>query len=285
VYQLPKFLAIRFAPGAGANFLISVLQCSNGVGHWIPELEYNKDQTNWLEYFQEVFSSNLGSWLDREPASRNHLGVKEIFSAKFPRGNNLSVEDFAQQEAKCCSPHYFDLKNKNAYIPVFWNKVYVPDFFASATYINIMLDRSSLKWFDRSVYYKHYNIESINVDGSVTVRCEEHLPKWHPKNFNFGNQHIKTFPSYRKFLQEEIFANHWRQQYLDPSCFDTTPKNQPQFTINLSDILDFKKFQLEYVRLCNFLNIATIDIDMLKSLHSCWMDCHPYNKKLQHPNT
>jgi hypothetical protein len=274
--ELPKFLVIRFAPGSAGNFLTSLLQCSDGIGHWDEHLERNKSDTDWLKYFQEVYVSDLSQWLNYEPLNRQNLGVREIFSAIYERGNYLSIDQFAEQEKKHCTDFYFDLKSQQKYIPVFWQKNYFPEYFANATFINIMLDGSSLRWFDRSFYKKHFFIDTVNADGSLIVRYERHRPSIVPRSFVGNNDYLNYHPSFTDFAKKEIFSNPWRSRYLGREYLQASSNGRPEYTLTLSDLLDIKKLEPQYANLCKFLNITPMPTSLLPKLFAHWRQCHDY---------
>jgi hypothetical protein len=274
--ELPKFLVMRFAPGSAGNFLTSLLQCSDGIGHWDEHLERNKSDTDWLKYFQEVYVSDLSQWLNYEPLNRQNLGVREIFSAIYERGNYLSIDQFAEQEKKHCTDFYFDLKSQQKYIPVFWQKNYFPEYFANATFINIMLDGSSLRWFDRSFYKKHFFIDTVNADGSLIVRYERHRPSIVPRSFVGNNDYLNYHPSFTDFAKKEIFSNPWRSRYLGREYLQGSSNGRPEYTLTLSDLLDIKKLKPQYANLCKFLNITPMPTSLLLKLFAHWRQCHDY---------
>jgi len=274
--ELPKFLVIRFAPGSAGNFLTSLLQCSDGIGHWDKHLERNKSDTDWLKYFQQVYVSDLSQWLKYEPLNRQNLGVREIFSAIYERGNYLSIDQFAEQEKKHCSDFYFDLKNQQKYIPVFWQKNYFPEYFANATFVNIMLDRSSLRWFDRSFYKKHFSIEKLNNDGSLIIKYERHRPSIVPRTFTGTNIYKNYHPGFINFARQEIFGNIWRSRYLSSEYLHNSTSDRPQYTLYLSDLLNLSMLEPKYLDLCKFLDIAPMPIPQLHQLFQHWRQCHDY---------
>ena len=274
--NLPKFLVIRFAPGSAGNFLTSLLQCSQGVGHWVEELEHNKLTVDWLAYFKKVYVSDLSQWLVNEPIGKQNLGVREIFSAMYDRGNNLTVEEFAEQEKKYCSDFYFELKQKQHYIPIFWHKNHFPEYFANATFINIMLDTSSVRWFDRSFYKKHYALDQYNPDGSLIMRYERHRSGIVPKTFSGQNQYKNYHPNFTDFASKEIFGNPWRKRYLDSSYLSNSTNGRPEYTIALTDLLSIKQLEPQYHALCKFLNIDPMPVEQLTKLFLQWRQCHDY---------
>jgi len=269
-YQLPKFLVVRFAPGAGANFLSSLLQCSNGVGHLDENREHKKHQQDWLGYFRDVFVSKLNQWVYHEPLSLQSFGTRNIFSASYPRGNDLTLHQFQELEQQFCSDYYWRLREQDRFITVFWHKAHVPIFFARASYINILLDPASLRWFDRAHYHKHF--ELTRHDQGLRVKNLEHRPSAAPTTWQGQNEFITEWPSLRAFVREKIHGNPWRARYLDPAYLPLD--SQPQHTLYLSDILQFDRLWPHYRALCEFLQIEPCSARLIHDLHQHWISCH-----------
>lgn len=268
--QLPKFLVFRFPPGGGANFLTSILQCSPEVGHWVPLLEEDKANADWLSYFKKSFQPDLTTWLDHEPINNQQFGTREIFSAWYPRGNDLTISEFLEQEQKQCSDFYFKLKENNVFIPVYWHKELVPSYFQNATFINIMLDQPSLDWFDESLQRKHYQVVAKHSDNSVTVRNHRHRPNFIPTSFNGENEFEKTYNTFDTFINLEIKKNKWREHYQNPNYVTTG------YTLHLGDLLDYQLFKGQYTKLCAYLSLTPIIDSLLEQLHAHWRGCHDY---------
>lgn len=269
----PNFLVIRFPVGAAGNFLSSCLQCSQGVGHWNPNLEFSKPNVDWLNYFKQVFQPNYEDWFKNEPSIKYSLGVKEIYSAYYDRGSTLNEEEFLEAEKKC-SDHYHSLKKENKYIPVFWHKQFFPLYYSNATFVDVFLDNDSLKWYDKSHYYKHYKIEYEN--SQYKVYNKRHLPGTTPKSFTGSNQYITYYDSFYRFAKEEIFNNPHRKLFMDKTIFDDYSNDRPRYTLTLSDILDRNKFLENYYKICELINVSPLSTFEITNLHQHWLTCHDF---------
>lgn len=272
--QLPRFLVIRFAPGAGGNFLVSLLQCSHGVGHWNADLERRKPNVDWELWFEQSFSKNLSSWLWSEPIALNQLDTRNVFSAWYDRGNELTVKQFLQLEKEQCSAFYHELKNQNKLIPIFWHKDVFPSFFQNACFVNIMLDSNSIGWYDRSWYYKHHSVEY--KDGHYNVYRNRHRKDIQPKNANYKNFDSVTYDTFFEFARQEIYNNPWRGRYLNPSFLDQSSGNRPQYTLHLSDLLEFDALFEQYTKICKWLEIDILDRGLIEKLFCIWRGRHEY---------
>lgn len=269
---LPKFLVVRFAPGAGANFLCSLLQCSDGIGHLDPKLENNKDEQDWLFYFRDVFVNDLKQWVYHEPLSLQSFGTRDIFSASYPRGNDVSAFQFQELERKYCSEYYWQLRQLDRYITVFWHKNHIPDFFQRVTYINIMLDHNSLRWFDRAHYHKHFQVKR-HANG-VRVTNLEHRPSAAPVTWQGKNDYITEYTNFVTFAREKIYGNPWRHRYQDTGYLSTHCHDRPEYTLYLGDILNFDRLWPCYQDLCALLEVQPRPQTLIEDLHRHWISCH-----------
>lgn len=274
INQLPRFLVFRFAPGAGGNFLASLLQCSAGVGHWNSSIEHSKPSVDWENWFEQSFSSDLSTWLWKEPIALNQLDTRNIFSAWYDRGNELTQQQFHDLEQQHCSAYYHELKLQNKFIPVFWHKDVFPSFFSKAYFINIMLDLQSVHWFDRSWYRKHHSVEY--KDNCYTVTRHRHRQQVQPKNLNYQNDGSAVYKTFFEFARQEIYNNPWRGRFLNSGYLDHCSGHRPQYTLHLSDLLEFDALIPHYSKICQWLDISTLDQSMIQKLFDIWRNRHDY---------
>lgn len=269
----PKFLVIRFPVGGAGNFVASCLQCSMGVGHWNSVLEHEKPNVDWLDYFKKVFQPEYETWFEREPSIKYTLGVKEIYSAYYPRGNDLSDAEFFEAEKKC-SEHYHDLRSKDNYIPVFWMKAFFPRYYNNATFIDLMLDEPCLRWYDRSHYRKHYKLEWDK--GRLKVYNNRHMPGTTPKSFTGTNQFVTYHDTFFGFARKEIYDNPHRRLFRKKDLFDDCSGKRPRHVMTLSDVLDSERFLNNYKQICDMIEVDPISDKELVSLHKHWIGCHDF---------
>lgn len=271
---LPRFLIVRFPPGGAGNMLISLLQASPEVAHWDPQQEDQKPNNNWLEYFSRVFQPNMEQWLYREPVGQLSWGTRKIFSAKYPRGNDLSVADFLAQEQQHCNDYYHAQKNAGKYLPIFWHKSIMPEYFRQSLCAIIQLDQASLRWFDRAVYHKHYKIVRKDCD-QLLIQNLENRPEIVPKQF--GGQVIfeQSWPSLRAFVIDKIYNNPYRALYQQPD--QIAQWSIPSIKINLSQLLSTDLIYSCYLSLCDHFNItAVLSSSLVQQLHQYWRRLHAF---------
>lgn len=269
--ELPKFLVLRFPIGAAGNLLSSILQCSPEVGHWNESLEKSKPNSDWNLYFKQVFTDDLTLWLENEPIGKHQLGTRNVFSAHYPRGNDLTVEEFLQMEETYCTDYYLSLRKEDKFIPIFWHKTFFPSYFQRATIVNILLDKKSIRWYDRAYLNKHFYIKE--TDNKLLVTNKSHRPQIVPKTFTGVNVYQEEFDSFCAFAKKNIFNNPMRSLYLNHDMF-LNFGNRPQKNIYLSSLISTDDFIEAYPKLCRFLDITPISISTARQLHEHWVSCH-----------
>jgi hypothetical protein len=271
---MTKFLILRFAPGAAGNLVSSILQCSPEVAHWDPTQELQKSNNNWLDYFKKIFPTDISQWIYHEPIGQLNWGTREIFSAKYERGNNLTQTEFENLEIIHCTKYYHEQKKLDRYLPIFWHKEHMPSYFANSRAITVHLDSKSLRWFDHAVYKKHYRIIK-NTSDCITVQRLENRPEIVIKQFQGQVEFESQWPSFRSFVKECILENPFRLQYSQTERMPLWPI--PCQTISLSNILTTSTFYACYLNLCQFLEITPVlSIQSLSEIHSYWRQIHEF---------
>jgi len=266
---LPKFLIFRFAPGSAGNFVSSMLQCSPEVAHMSSKEQSNKPNNNWIQYFKTVFHNDLANWTHKEPSSVYNWGTKNIFSQKFDRGDDLTVEKFLKLEKEYCTEYYHRAKDAGLFIPIFWHKNHMPDYFANSITVTIDIDNKfAQRWFHRARYNKHYNVRA-NKHG-IEVDIMENRPNYQVGGFN--NPTSKQYRNLHQFVRQEIIKDVFRQNFVNSQ--NVTEWSIPNITINLSDILS-KTFVNEYHCICGHYNLTplTHTIEVIE-LQKYWINCH-----------
>jgi len=271
---LPKFLIIRFAPGAAGNFVSSILQCSQSIAHWSQQQELQKPNNNWLEYFINVFPQKLDEWIYKEPIGQLNWGTRRIFSQKYQRGNNLTVEEFLQQEATYCNEYYHCQKQKELWLPIFWHKNHMPEYFKNSTTVTIHLDQPSLRWYDHCVYYKHHQIFKQDSAG-IHVRLLENRPDFVLPEFKNTAEYEKIYPTFKLFVQDRILNNEFKNIFKDNNNIKSW--SIPNIDLNLTDVLDVDKFYKIYQIICYQLSINDqLPVDTFSILHQYWRKLHAW---------
>lgn len=268
-------MILRFAPGAAGNMLASILQCSPEVAHWSADQQCQKPNNAWTDYFRQVFTPDINRWVYYEPCGQLQWGTRKIFSAKYPRGNKISLEDFLELEQSQCNSYYHQQKQANRYLPIFWHKEIMPEYFKNSRSLIIQLDDASLRWFDRAVYHKHYKIISTRDDNKVRVQLLENRPEIVPDKFQTQVDFEKEWPSFRKFIQEKIYQNPYRAQYRLPHVMSSW--NIPSMTVPLSALLDHEQIYHQYCGICDFFDISVcLSKKECESLHAYWRGLHAF---------
>lgn len=270
--DLPRFLIFRFAPGAAGNMISSLLQCSPEVAHWNAGCQDRKPAVDWLDYFQQVFPKDMSIWLYHEPIGQLQWGTREIFSAKYPRGDDLDIQQFLRLEHNVCTQYYHANKQAGRYLPVFWHKPNMPQYFAKSRSVVIKIDSASLRWYDHAVYYKHHRVLRHD-DRGILVRLLENRPEVVPEQFKNLTKFEQYWPSFRAFVRERILDNPFRNQYRNA---DLIPNwSIPSVMIELTDLLNSARIDRCYRNLCQALDITPVlNNAELRDMHSYWRNLH-----------
>ena len=271
---LPKFLIIRFAPGAGGNFLSSILQCSQSVAHWSESQELQKPYNNWLAYFTSVFPQKLDEWIYKEPISQLNWGTRKIFSQKYQRGNNLTVDEFLQQEVTYCNEYYHYQKQKKVWLPIFWHKNHMPEYFKNSKTVTIHLDQRSIRWYDHCVYYKHHHVFKQDQYG-IHVKLLENRPEFVLQEFKNSVEYEKIYPTVKSFVTERITNNEFRNIFKNVNNIESW--SIPNINITLTDVLVVDTFYKVYQSLCDQFDINDpLSLDTITLLHQYWRKLHAW---------
>jgi hypothetical protein len=273
--MLPKFLVIRFAPGAAGNMLTSMIQCSPEVAHWDEQQESIKPNNNWLAYFESCFPREINKWLYYEPIGQLNWGTRNIFSAKYPRGNNFTVDEFLEQEKIYCNQYYHQQKNQKKYLPVFWHKEIMPEYFINSKSICIELDQPALRWYNHAVYKKHYRIINLSRDKRCTVEILQNRPQIVLPQYRGQVEYTKTFDSFRQFVNQCIVQNPFQMMFRQANQLPAWPIDNLQLT--LSTLLDTEKFLKKYFEICEFLEITPVlTKSVFSQMHNYWKNLHEF---------
>lgn len=268
----PKFFVVRFAPGSAGNMISSLLQCSPEIAHWNPRQQRLKPHNSWIDYFKKVFPTDPHKWVYHEPVGQLFWGTREIFSAKYPRGNDIDIPRYLELEQQHCTEYYHEQKNADRYLPIFWHKKFMPEYFARSRSLVIKLDSSCLRWYDHAVYNKHYLITE-STKKHIKVRSLQNRPEVIPKTFHDPVDFETIWPNFRTFVREVIYQNPYRAQYQHMDQIGHW--SIPTHVVNLSALLDKGKIYGTYCDICDFLQVSrSLSRSQLALLHNYWRDLH-----------
>jgi hypothetical protein len=264
-----NFLLVNFPQGAAGKFLSSILMASPSVAHFDEQIETCKTPDLCLDYIQKSFTSDKKNWIKNEP---NHGFAWNLtfISSKYPRGDDLSIEEFEQLCNIHGTAHFKKMVIENKKILLPWHKVNIPDFFVDADKICVILDQNSMTWFDRALWEKHYD-----YTGEKLV-LKEHDPSQNPKLKKYFDQFNNPMYSYQplgEFYKQNIIDNPVKQLFNSVSKFDSRKNN---VTIMLSEILTLDIFQSAIQNIENMFNLIPIDREFINKAHNHWRNLHDY---------
>jgi hypothetical protein len=206
---------------------------------WSPELEQAKTTPDFADrfftWFQEKFTEDLQHHLKHEP---HHPYCMDFFSAKHPRGDDISVTEFLglleQRNDK------FLLRNiqQNKKTLLRLNKSIVPNFGLGADVINIVIDPASRKWLHRTRYVKLFGRDQEHY-----LLKEEHPEYLQAKKYatRFNNPYLVK-ESHHRFIKKYVILDQSVQLMSDAATAAGHSSNDQcqQHWINLSQLLDLE---------------------------------------------
>jgi len=230
-------LFVRYAPGAAGNFLISILQTSDKLPCWDIQVENSKGTSQFEDtfknWFSKCFQPDLENHIKHEP---HHPYQLDFVSAKHPRGDDFSVEEFIEELKTRQDQLFLNNIRRGQQTVMRLNKPNIPRWGLGNSVINIVVDTLSKKWF-----YKTRYIKLFGKDSNGWISKENHpdylVAKF--KKIQFHNPYqfqISKFAFLKNFVigESAILPFYDYNKLLEPSS------NQycTQYKVNLSNLLD-----------------------------------------------
>jgi hypothetical protein len=267
--MLNNFFLISYPAGAAGRFLCSIIMASETVAHFDQNIENNKTLDKCLDYIKTRFTNDLNNWLPLEP-KHNDAWNLHFVSATYPRGEELSVEQFQQLCLKYGTPHFIQTVNENKLILFPWNKVTNPAFFTEAKKLTVLLDKQSHGWFDQALWKKHYGIE----DGKVLLRTHDYRSNPHMiEYFKKFNNPLYASEPVEDFYQTHIINNPDKNLFKSKTQFSGRKNN---ICIGLSDILNREAFVKTIETICLTHALKPINKEFIIAGHQHWISCHDF---------
>ena len=238
-----QLLFIRYAPGACGNFLISLLQSSPQVSCWNLELQNSKHtqdfKNNFVNWFDGCFTYDLDDHLKREP---HHPYKLDFISAKHPRGDELSAEQFINELKTRNDTAFLESIENGLYTTLRLNKVKVPLYAYNSTIINIILDQASLP-----IFYKLRLKKLFGKQDNSWIKKEEHPEylKYKYSKIQFDNTYkfdIDDDTFYNKFVIDRPYTSQFES--IDAVTNHASNQECKQIFVNLSDLLSTQVFDI-----------------------------------------
>lgn len=271
----PRILFVRYAPGSCGNFVITMLQMSDQVAHWNPDVEASKHtsqfESRFLQQFKKNFTGDNHNHLKFEP---HHPYKIDFFSAKMARGNDIDLEDFVRRITQNGDGLMLESWSKNQFTVLRLNKSCVPRFGEGSHIVNIMIDKASCQWLNRN-----RSIKLFGKEDGLWISKENHpdflkykypqLPfhnqyRFEQRDFSFLRHHVVNEPVMTLFQSVDSLMEHESNATCQQSFLD------------LSDILDKHRFRRVLCDLYEKLGIGIINLDLADR---CYDHYHETNIK------
>lgn len=272
-------LFVRYAPGAAGNFLIAILQTSHKLPCWDGQVEQSKGTAQFeivfKNWFSKCFQQDLENHIKHEP---HHPYQLDFVSAKHPRGDDLSAEEFVEELKKRQDQLFLNNIDCGKQTVMRLNKPTIPQWGLGNSVVNIVVDKTSKKWFHKIRYIKLFGkdkdgwISKENHPDYLVAKfkkiqfrnpyCFQISKFTFLKNFIIGESAILPFYNYTKLL-EPVTNQDCNQYQINLSCL-INPNTSVDTMIWLFEQLDLgtpNKQLIEWA--CSYYyqyNVAPIDL-------------------------
>lgn len=271
---------VRYAPGSAGNFLISLLQSTTGLAHWNLSVEQHKNNLQFEKIFTEDFKNNfrnnLNEHIKHEP---HHPYQLDFISAKHPRGDDLSFEQFVYELEQRQDPMIGQLQNNQR--PVLrLNKNLIPKFGQGGSVVNIIIDPSSRKWFNRVRFLKLFGYTN-----GIGISKENHplFLQAKYKKIQFDNQY-QFEESFYSFVKHRVINDPAIKDFLsaDKLLLDPSNKTCKQYNILLSDLLNPNVVENRVCEIANYFDLGPVNIKLVDkcTAHFYNTNVKPFENKL-----
>lgn len=264
-------LFVRYAPGAAGNFFISVIQTSLKVSCWNAEVQAAKgtDEFNikFKQWFSQCFQPDLPNHLKYEP---HHPYQLDFFSSKYPRGNEITVEEFVSNLNDRNDLNFLNNIDQKQLTVMRLNKSVIPVFGQGNTVVNIIVDPPAKKWFYQTRYIKLFGRDN---NGWISKENHPDFLKAKFKKVLFQNQHHFQVSKF-SFLKDFVIGEPSIQSFFSEQTLLADPSNQTcqQLSINLSTIFNEEQFISTMSNVFEQLNLGQLNTDLVR-----WAFRHYYN--------
>jgi hypothetical protein len=231
-------LFVRYAPGAAGNFLISILQTSNKLPCWDIQVENSKGtpqfEDTFKNWFSKCFQPDLENHIKHEP---HHPYQLDFVSAKHPRGDDLSVEQFIEELTTRQDQLFLNNIQHGQHTVMRLNKANIPQWGLGNCVINIVVDTPSKKWFYKTRYIKLFGKDNNGWWISKENHPDYLVAKF--KKIQFHNPYRFEISKFA-FLKNFVIGESAILPFYDYNKLLEPPSNQccKQYRVNLSRLLD-----------------------------------------------
>lgn len=273
-HAIPKFIFVRYCPGACGNFVIACLLHHVATAHWNPKLDSQRTHKDFdrdhLDWFQSKFQTDLDNHLKHEP---HHPYQLDFVSAKHPRGDDLNQEQFLQEMIKRQDRYFLSNVDQRKHIILRLNKSQIPQWAMGAKIVNVLVDPNSRRWLHRTRSIKLFGRENnqfISKENHPEFLASKYKQRQFDNPYSFDisayrflRHHVMEEPVMKIFQsQQMILADQSNQAYPD------------QAWINLSDLFQWPSYSTSMERVYRYLGFGQTNVAMLDA---CWQHYYRTN--------
>ena len=255
-----KWLILRYRPGSGGKFLSCCLLTINNVAHWDQRVEYNT--LSFVDWVDTLWNdSNI--WFISEPM---HEWNTTFFSRTFPRGNDLSLDDYNIQMNEHTTEYFNYVWKSNKLILDVYHRTDLPGWWQGSKNINLDA-RRNCPIHKKMLLAKLYPFnEQTNIGVSLMDKPLDY-------NTNNSTQYESNINAIKYCNQWEFgpFENkdQWYQQIWDNDFRINFPIGHVDFY--LDQLFDFDQLNKFIATVASDLN-SEYDKDNLQYIHNFWLD-------------
>jgi hypothetical protein len=267
--KTPEFLVVQFAPGSAGKFVMSVLMRSPRVAHFDATVEADKTDYRCLQYIKHAFRGDFDRWILHEPQHAMAWNLHFI-SAKYPRGDDLTVQQFFDQADQDATQHFVDSVNAGQLIPIARHKTTQTEFFASSKFVTIRLDANSLRWYHRAYWSKLFGLRQGKIylkenDPALNVAMQSYIASY--------QNPIYVEQSPFAFLRHNVINNKYKTVFANVNSAALGNNN---ITLDLSTVLSESSFVTAVSMLAHTLDLGEIPKSFVRLAHQHWKSCHGF---------
>lgn len=132
-----RWVILQYKACSGGKFLCACLMTIDRIAHWDPKVEH-KDIT-YQQWVDTQWNHGVAEkWVAFEPM---HIWNNHFFSRTFPRGNNISDQEYNLAMNQSASEYFKEIWNSNKLILDFNNKAYTPNWWRKSFIISLDADK------------------------------------------------------------------------------------------------------------------------------------------------
>jgi hypothetical protein len=255
-YDTNKWILINYPPGAGGKFIAACLMLFGTVAHWSKK---NMEPAQTVNWYKQSLPIDNEVWFQKEIDTPWVLPASRL----WPRGANLSKDEFWEKFNNQVDPWFSQCYNNNKFIVDFWHKQQHPEWWSKPTWINLIIDDVDL--YKDLLFSKVFNYnQSAQTVSWVSQRPElgrsttlfyksVYQNQWHWDNVKsrdeFYNNVIANIPGFNWDFDNVNLENH----------------------IKISDLFDVDRVENFLLKFETLLG-SKLDQASFRKLHAHWVD-------------